>query len=225
VHLDKKFKSITLFLNFEKENQPFSLCVFFLCYNIFVRLFIAVEIPIEIKQQLLHIKEQSQFKKLPVKWVEEENLHLTLKFIGEFPEKRLPELKQAILKGIYDSGGGEISLTVRGIGFFHSKGNVRVIWAGIEADQALQRLVKNLDAKLSKLGIKPEEREFVPHLTLARAKGEVKVLKISEHLKLFSDKDYGGVLSKQIILMRSELFSSGPKYTKIEEFNLVCSSN
>src|SRR5438309_2789804 len=94
-----------------------------------------------------------------------EALHLTLKFIGEFPESKLQELKQAL--SALPSEPFEISFA--GTGFFPTAKSARVFWVGINADARLQELASAIDDATAKLGVEREARAYTPHLTLARS--------------------------------------------------------
>src|SRR4051812_44732402 len=129
-----------------------------------MRLFVALDIDQAIRERLAAYL--AGLKKLvpSVKWVPPESLHVTLKFIGEFPEPRLDEVKRALAT----VGGQPFQLTFGNVGFFAPR-SPRIFWAGIEAGYELKALAAAIDSALTPLGIPKEERDYTPHLTLARS--------------------------------------------------------
>jgi 2'-5' RNA ligase len=104
---------------------------------------------------------------LPLKWVRPEGIHVTLKFLGEVPDAREPELRAAL--GRAAAGGQALPLVVVGFGAFPGFDRPRVIWAGLEPDPALEWLQHRVEQEFVPLGFPPESRPFQPHLTLGRA--------------------------------------------------------
>src|SRR5271166_2074651 len=102
-----------------------------------------------------------------LKWSPPANLHITTRFIGEWPAERLADLRAA-LGGIPSHPA--IPIHIRNLGFFPNPHSPRILWAGVEAAPDLAALASETDHALSPLGLKPEDRPFSPHLTLARIK-------------------------------------------------------
>ncbi len=127
-----------------------------------MRLFIAIDLPEEIRKLVNPILNQVPVgKPAPI-----DQLHLTLKFIGEFPEQNLPVLK----KTLQELKTSNFFLKLKGVGCFPSEKRPRVLWMGFEESAALQGLQKSIDQALKELKIPPDDRPFHPHLTLARIK-------------------------------------------------------
>jgi RNA 2',3'-cyclic 3'-phosphodiesterase len=126
------------------------------------RLFIAIDVPVQIKEVL------SQFtRELPAaRWVPSDQIHLTLRFIGETGPQALTAIKGA-LAGIQF---GPFALALQGTGHFPPGRHPRVLWVDVVANPALDELYRKLELALAGIGIPPEERPFSPHLTLARLK-------------------------------------------------------
>src|SRR5579884_1704502 len=131
-----------------------------------MRLFTAIDLPPEILLRLDRLLSALRPEAL-VKWSPLDNLHVTTKFIGEWPEQRVPELHEALQK-ITRRQPFEVEL--KGLGWFPNERSPRVLWLGVEGGQPLAKLAKDIEQPLASLGIPPEEREFSPHLTLARIK-------------------------------------------------------
>ena len=124
------------------------------------RLFVAIDPPAEIRQQLAFL-----CCGLPdARWTPPEQLHLTLCFIGEVSGTAFLDIKEAL---------GEIKappldLRLQGVGFFPFRGQLRVVWAGLEKSEPLLALQRKITTRLFQLGLEPENRKFSPHITLAR---------------------------------------------------------
>jgi len=126
------------------------------------RLFIALDLPDTIKKNL-----ESMFFGIPgARWVALDQLHLTVRFIGDVDGALFLDIKNAL-------AGASISpfdIQLKGVGHFPPRGAPRVIWVGLEKSEPLQLLRKKIDGPLFKIGVPPERRKFSPHITLARLK-------------------------------------------------------
>lgn len=177
-----------------------------------MRLFCGIEIPDGIKAGLRALTEGLKpLAKLA--WSPIENLHVTTKFIGEWPEGRIEEM-QRVLRGVRRPGAVEIG--VRGLGWFPNERNPRVLWAGIEARDELSRLARDTDRNVAELGVAVEEREFHPHLTLARRRSPVPIDHLRKEVTEKAASDFGRFRAESFFLYLSK---SG-RYTKLEEFPL-----
>ena len=127
-----------------------------------MRLFIAIDLPERIKHELAVIS----FGLPQARWVPPEQIHLTLRFIGEVDGALFKDLKSCL----ESVSGSSFPLTLNGLGCFPPRRDPQVLWVGIEKSVELMALRKNVDSCLSKLGIAPEQRKFVPHITLARTR-------------------------------------------------------
>jgi 2'-5' RNA ligase len=129
-----------------------------------IRSFIAIELPEEAKEGLARLKkglERDEHKF--VKWVDPGGIHLTLKFLGNIPSKRVTGIAGAIEEAA--QGISPFHLEISGLGAFPSLKQVRVFWVGIGGElDKLSRLQQNIDSALAALGFAKEERSFVPHL-------------------------------------------------------------
>jgi len=181
-----------------------------------LRSFIAIELPEDAKQGLARLRRELQRDEHRfVKWVDAQGIHLTLKFLGNIPAKRVAEITEAIGKAA--QGISPFRLDISGIGVFPSLNQVRVFWVGIggEVDK-LSRLQQNIDSALATLGFAKEERPFVPHLTLARIREgtsppERKSFGELVGSTIFEDKY--SIEVEAVRLMRSQLRPAGAIYT------------
>jgi 2'-5' RNA ligase len=148
------------------------------------RLFIAVDLPEIIKKNL----ELMSFGIPGAKWVASEQLHLTVRFIGEVDGALFHDIKNR-LAGVHLSS---FSLQLKGVGYFPPRGEPRVLWVGLDKSEPLQLLRKKIDSALLRASVEPEGRKFSPHITLARLK-KSPVQKIANFLSgngLFSQEPF-----------------------------------
>jgi 2'-5' RNA ligase len=180
-----------------------------------MRLFVAVDIPEELKMAL-----DSFLKPLrpaaKIAWSRPENLHITTQFIGEWPDDRLDEMKAALAAVPVD---GAFDIAIKGIGWFPNARRPRVFWAGVDGGEPLRRLAHVTGQELAKLGVAIEERPYSPHLTLARMRDPVSLSAIHKALQAFPAGcgfDFGRFRANCFCLYRS----AGGRYTQLAEFPL-----
>lgn len=182
-----------------------------------MRCFIALEFPPEIKSSIYRSLKREIKDKPELKWVSEENLHITLKFLGEVPDKKVPAIGEQLEK-IF-KGDRRVKIKLGELQAFLDRGEVRVLWIGIaEGEDKIKKYANELEKSLSKMGFKKEKREFVPHLTIARARKNSR--------KKFKPEDFNIKLNipdffvDEIVLFKSTLTPSGPIYEKIKVVKL-----
>jgi len=188
-----------------------------------IRSFIAIELPEEVRGGLARLRNELKRNEHKfVKWVNPDGLHLTLKFLGNIPSKRVTEIINAIEE--VTQGVSAFHLEISGLGAFPSLRQARVFWVGIggEVDK-LSRLQQNIDSALAALGFAKEERSFVPHLTLARIRQGASPLERRSFGELvgstiFEDKYHIEV--EAVSLMRSQLTPAGAVYTRLSTVEL-----
>jgi len=130
-----------------------------------VRLFVALEIPSAVRQNLATLLDSMRAITKEPRWVRAENLHVTLKFLGEIAETKVDTVRSSL--GEIRSENA-VALEFRGLGFFPDEKHPRVFWAGLEVSPNLKALAGDIEGVMEKLGIPREKREFSPHLTPAR---------------------------------------------------------
>jgi len=188
-----------------------------------VRLFVALEISAAVRDNLAALindlraadASSSQSK---ARWVRPENLHVTLKFIGNVDAGKLGPIRDALAEVC---SGSAVELHFRRLGFFPNEKRPRVLWAGIEASPNLAPLAAAIDARLEKLGIPRETREFSPHLTLARFDPPG----ISETLRAAAQenraREFGAVRAGEFHLFESKTRPTGAEYTRLSSFSFA----
>jgi 2'-5' RNA ligase len=194
-----------------------------------MRIFVALEIPEAVRTRIAsfidHIREFAP----QARWVRSESLHLTLKFIGE---KQPAEVERIIQSLAEIKGEGCFDVVFRGSGFFPNPKAARVLWVGIKENSHLTKLANLVDEACGKAGVAREEREFNPHLTLARAgssgvpyqiQGDRKKRtfeKLQERLAEMETPDFGTMKACEFILYHSKLSPRGAHYTALARFLL-----
>ena len=180
-----------------------------------MRLFVAIEIPDDIRSALaLFLKELRGFAPL-AKWVRAENLHVTLKFLGETAPARVAAIDNT-LRSIRSEQ--PVTLEFRGLGFFPTEKRPRVIWAGMEASRNLKVLAEDIDQKLHQLGFPLEDRPFTPHLTLARFNPAGLPPKLGSIVPEHSSRSFGSFTVREFRLIESKLKPTGAEYTTLQSF-------
>ena len=182
------------------------------------RLFIALPIlektRLEIAQGIL---ADGSVKKMPVRWTSVQNLHLTLQFLGDVEEKRIPVLKQ-ILNRLGTSGTAE-ELTFTNVGAFPGAANPRVIWIGIKTNNILLKIQQQLTQDLIRNDFPADQKKFKPHLTLGRVKENAAVPAdmIRQLEDLRGKLDLTSSPLDRVTLFESQLRPGGPLYTVLYE--------
>jgi 2'-5' RNA ligase len=178
-----------------------------------MRLFIGLDLPDEVVRNLesfvARIKPAAR-----IAWHPPANLHVTTKFIGEWPDAHLAEL-QAALIGLPERP--EIDVTIAKVGFFPNQRAPRVFWCGIEAP-GLDALAADTDAATASAGVAREIRAYSPHLTLARIKDRLDLRPLHAAIAAFGPLDFGRFTARSFFLYRSQLRPGGSVYTKLAEF-------
>lgn len=178
-----------------------------------VRAFLAVEIPQHVRKHVWRIVEDEKHNDMPIKWVKLENMHITLKFLGEIDEKQQADISSTIkqIVGKHES----FAVNLKDIGCFPNPKYPRVLWVGVEkGSEALCTLAREIDEQLVRLGFKQEKR-FHPHLTIARMRKPCVIDKILRH-SIVTDT----FKSEAVVLCKSTLTPQGPIYEPLEAFPL-----
>jgi len=183
-----------------------------------MRLFVALEIPSAVRENLAALLESLRVVSPQTRWVRPQNLHVTLKFMGEVPETKLAATCSALAGGRSDQ---PVTLDFRGLGFFPNEKRPRVFWAGIDASPNLKTLAADLERAMEKLGIPREQRPFSPHLTLARFEPPGLPEKLRSAIQENAAREFGSFRTNQYHLIESKLKPSGAEYTTFESFPFV----
>ncbi len=178
-----------------------------------MRTFIAIEIPAEIKMALSGLQTELRRAGADVSWTKPENIHLTLKFLGEIEERLVNEIERACIETVVEFQ--PFTLDLNGAGVFPNARQPRVLWAGLsgEIEKAVE-IQWRLDERLMTIGFEREEKFFRPHLTIGRVKSNRKT---RELLALADDYQLPKLIFdvKEIVMMKSELHPAGARYTTL----------
>jgi RNA 2',3'-cyclic 3'-phosphodiesterase len=180
-----------------------------------MRLFTGLEMPAEIVRNLERLLERLR-PAARINWSPPANLHITTKFVGEWPEERLAELKAA-LGGL--SSREAIEIQIHRVGFFPNPHSPRSFWCGIEAPE-LAGLAADTERATCALGIAGETRHYSPHLTLARIKERPNLQALREAVAALPSLDFGRFEADRFFLYQSTRLPAGSVYTKLAEFPL-----
>lgn len=181
-----------------------------------MRLFTALDLPPDVLGRLDELLRRLK-PAANISWSPVQNLHVTTKFIGEWPESRLAELKAAFA-GI--PSRPPLSVAIRKVGFRPNPFSPRHFWCGIEAP-GIERLAADTDQAAASLGIARETRPFSPHLTLARIRDRIDMQPLREAIAALRTLEFGSFEARSWILYQSTLKPTGSVYTKLAEFPLT----
>jgi 2'-5' RNA ligase len=184
-----------------------------------IRAFIAITPPTTLQQTVAAVRQVFQRLALPWRWVNPEQIHLTLRFLGNVPEESVPSLLQAIEQAA--QGQAAFTLRAKALGCFPHAARPRVLWVGLDdPGRALGRLNERLTAALTPLGFPPEDRPFHPHLTLARVQSIRPSTELSPVLQTYQNREFGEFLVTQVHLVQSQLQRGGALHTILHSVEL-----
>jgi 2'-5' RNA ligase len=179
-----------------------------------MRLFTAIDLP----QSMLLKLERLQSALRPeafIKWSPLDNLHITTKFIGEWPEERLDQMTGALEKIVQQT---PFNVELRHLGWFPDERSPRVLWVGTGEEGPLRALAEATDECLLPLGIAKEDRAFSPHLTLARMKNPVPLDKLRKKVHDMQSTELGAFPVTRFVLYRSDPGSNFSIYRKLQVY-------
>jgi 2'-5' RNA ligase len=183
-----------------------------------LRSFIAIELPGEVKASLAGIQQSLKKSGADIRWVKTDNIHLTLKFLGDIEEKSVASIIQ-MLKGTCKNHK-VFSIEISNIGTFPVKRSPRVLWAGINDHGELMKLQLEIDKGMASLGFEPEKRVFSPHLTFGRFRSSRGRGALMEKIDMIKHDSFGLFDVRSIYLIKSDLNPSGAVYSRLAEFPL-----
>ena len=177
-----------------------------------MRLFTAVDIPADVKAALAALIDRLR-PLAKLHWIPVEKLHITTKFIGEWPEDHVEELKAA-LRTV--TAPAPVEVSIRRIGWLPNPRSARVLYAGVEATETLTALAAATERTAVVAGVAAEPRIYRPHVTLARTRKTVSLEALKRALAEIELSDIGRYTASSFSLY----LSAGGTYTKLEEFSL-----
>ena len=180
-----------------------------------IRSFIAFELPAAVTSLLDNVQQELKALRLTARWVRPQNIHLTLKYLGNIKSGDIESIGQAMADAAGDCA--PFTLTVGGIGFFPGIKRPRVIWVGLGGDtDALRNFQRNLANRLATIGFPSEKRPFKAHLTLGRIRQAVNPNILGQTIQDYSDLGNLKFSVDRIILFQSDLKPSGAVYSQLK---------
>ena len=178
-----------------------------------MRLFAAIDIPHDVQARLETLLDRLR-PLAKLHWIPVEKLHITTKFIGEWPEDGLDELRHALAAVTSPS---PIEVEIRRVGWLPNPRSARILYAGVESSDSLVGLAATTDRAAAKAGVPAEERPYRPHVTLARTRKPVPLDELKRALTEIELSDIGAYQASSFALY----LSAAGKYTKLQEFPLT----
>jgi 2'-5' RNA ligase len=181
-----------------------------------LRTFVAIEVPEDISSSITHaIAPLRSLLADSVKWVKPDNIHITLKFLGDTPKERIVEIESALARAT--GGIGPMNVTVKGLGAFPDQRKPNVLWVGLECPPVITELKEHMEIELSRLGFEFDNKPFSPHLTVGRVRRGARVprRRLAAGMELLKGITFGTMEIREMALMKSDLRAGGPVYTKL----------
>jgi 2'-5' RNA ligase len=177
-----------------------------------IRLFVGIELPEAVQERLAGLCGG-----VPgARWVDAENMHLTLRFIGDVEDGLAEDIDAALLR----LRAPRFDLMLDGVGFFGKPTAARILWAGVRKCEPLARLQAKVETAVQSAGLPPEERKFSPHVTLARLKGAPEI-RLQRFVAENADFLAGPLPVERFVLFSSFRSGSGPIYTPEADYPLT----
>ena len=188
-----------------------------------MRTFIAIELPEPIKNFLAKLIDKLKDTRADVKWVQPQNIHLTLKFLGERDDKEVKEISEILDEVAKNHKSFQIQINA--LGAFPNLNSPRVIWVGIDqGDTETKNIFKDLEDSICKVGIPKEDRAFSSHITIGRTrstKGLAELIQAITSLNESIGKEKFTFTAGSITLFKSTLTPKGPIYDVLKAVNLT----
>ena len=184
------------------------------------RSFIAFDIEHpSILERIRMVQEELAATRADLKLVEPQNIHVTVRFLGEIPRRKVEQVCEEMKRVSFPP----FNISLRGVGAFPNPRRPRVVWVGIgEGAKEISEIFSQLEQGIVKLGFQREDRGFSPHLTVARVRSGRNVERLAERLAELANYDIGSFQAKTLRLKRSVLTGSGPTYSTLYE--TVCTT-
>ena len=181
-----------------------------------MRLFVAIELADTAREEILKVVEELSAKHNKQRFVSPDNLHFTLKFLGEVPENKIAAVENAVAESV--NGIKPFIVRTQGLGFFGSRRSARVVWVGTnKGREEIIQIARNLDSRLS--AFRKDEREPSPHITICRPGGDT--TKLIEDVEKMKYRELGEMLVTAIKLKKSTLTPKGAVYEDVRTFELI----
>lgn len=176
------------------------------------RLFLAIDPPPAVADAIADLRSET----LDGRWTDPEQYHLTLRFIGDVAEEKIPDLRDAAAP----ENAAPFELAPRGLGVFPTRRNPSVVWVDLEDQPALFELQEQMENRLVAAGLEPEDRPFTPHITVARVR-HLDAETVHRFLREHEEFDAPAFRVSSYYLYDSELHPDGARHTRLETYSLT----
>jgi 2'-5' RNA ligase len=183
-----------------------------------IRAFIAVDLDDPVIEKICNVVEILKSRITEIRWLRKENLHLTLKFLGNIAESQVEPIAAALRHplGLFSP----CTISAKGLGVFPDFRRPKILWVGLTGDQLVQ-LAAEIESALMPLGFTPENRVFTPHLTIARwREGSRPAKNLRQEIDSLNDFEFGACAVRQIVLFQSVLKPEGASYSELRTIQL-----
>lgn len=187
-----------------------------------MRLFVALKIPEVVRENLAAVQKELRAASPDLRFVRPENFHMTLKFIGEASSEELHGIAEE-LRGVRPDGA--VKANFRGLRHSWEVKRGGIVWATMETSVSLKMLAAQIDRRLERLGIRGEDRAFLPHLTLARFKQGNILPAVRAAVNEYAGRDSGSMHAEEFHLIESRLGLGGSKYSTLASFRFAMAAN
>lgn len=181
-----------------------------------MRFFVAIDVNEQIRNKVIEIQNKLKHEDYKIKFVEPENLHFTLKFLGEVKDKDINFVCEQIEK--VSRKIDPFTIYITGLRYFGSPSYIKVIWANVKNGDKLVEIFTQLNKNLHK--IRKDEHEYKPHLTIGRILSISNKNELLKRIKSLENVNFGELNIRKIILKESKLTTKGPIYNDYKVFNL-----
>lgn len=177
-----------------------------------MRAFFAIALSSEVRARLVAVKRELAQLGAVVRWVRDDNLHVTLKFLGNVAPETVDGLRAELTGALRDTP--PLPATVRGLGVFPDPRRPRVVWAGVRSE-GLGAVAATVDTAAASAGVAPETRLFSAHVTLGRVNGPARWEPLGREIAARAAEAFGAWTVAELIAFRSDLRPGGALYTKL----------
>ena len=185
-----------------------------------IRLFVALNLPPRERERVNRACRPLRDRNLPVRWVNPENYHITLKFLGEVGTDRLKSFEEIVAQAA--AGSAPFAVALHGFGAFPTALRPTLIWLGVEPTPALRCLKQDVERAFTSAGFERERRAFHPHLTLGRVGRKNRAGTPRGLDEILAELQYAGSMAiTDVALMRSQISRGGVRYTVISRCPLT----
>jgi len=183
-----------------------------------IRAFIAVDLDDPVIEKVCNVVAILKSRITEIRWLRKENLHLTLKFLGNIAESQVEPITAALRHplGLFSP----CTISAKGLGVFPDFRRPKILWVGLTGDQLVQ-LAAEIESALMPIGFTPENRAFTPHLTIGRwREGSRPVKNLRQEIDSLNDFEFGACAVRQIVLFQSVLKPEGASYSELRTIQL-----